>query len=346
MSLRLSNSFTMVDTNHIILATTIKGVHKSLRKAIAKGQDPELVWKNHLANQHVLQNYASSMRDLATNHWPLLSSQDSDTCRITWIHNQILAYFHQGGKAHEWERDEKRRNKLGEGFSVCDPGLKNDTKQMNRLLVLDVGSCYNPFSRYENLDMIAIDIAPADKQVFKCDFLSVKLGDVNIFQDSEVVGLSRGGFKAVIFSFLLEYFPTTRQRYQCVKKAAEILEEDGLLVIVTPDSCHSTKNSRQLKDWRTGLGLMGLAKVTYEKTKHFHGLTYRKVSEQQSDLVVLEVAKKQSIAAEATEEYISDLFYIPQDFNQSDKEEKPKYVEITEEERENLIEDFLELPEI
>jgi len=330
----------MVDANHLTLASNIKSVHKSLRKAVAKGEDPEIVWQKHLDNHQVLQNYASSMRDLATNHWPLLSSQDEDTCRIVWIHNQIVGYFHEGGMAEEWKKDEKRRNKLGEGFGVA----QNEAIQINGLAVLDVGSCYNPFSRYKNLFIIPIDIAPADNQVFKCDFLSVKMSDVNIFSDSEVVSLSRGGFKAVIFSFLLEYLPTTRQRYKCVKKAAEILEKDGLLVIVTPDSCHSTKNSRQLKDWRTGLGLMGLAKVTYEKTKHFHGLTYRKVSEQQKDLVVLEVAKKLSITGDATEEYISDLFYIPQDFNQSDKDEKQEQVEFTEEERENLIEDFLELP--
>jgi len=336
----------MVDNEHLTLASNIKQVHKNLRKAVAQGIDPDIVWQKHLDNKQLLQNYASDMQDLATHHWPLLTSQDGDTCRITWIYNQIVKYFTNGGIKVEWERDKKRRDKFGEKSEEIDPKL--GSKQLtNKLAILDVGSCYNPFSRYEELDVLPIDIAPANNKVKKCDFLSAKLGKANIYQDREVVALSRRGFCCVIFSFLLEYLPTTRQRYECVKKAVDLLEEDGLLVVVTPDSCHETKNSRQLKDWRTGLALMGLAKVTYEKTKHFHGLTYRKVSEKHAQLVKLEVRKKLSIFNdEPTEEYISKLFYIPQDFNQSDKEEKQKNVQFTEEERVGLIEDFLELPGI
>ena len=35
--------------------------------------------------------------------------------------------------------------------------------------------------------------------------------------------------------------PTASQRYECVKKSVELLSEDGLLCIVTPDSSHQGK---------------------------------------------------------------------------------------------------------
>merc|ERR1711974_157388 len=77
-------------------------------------------------------------------------------------------------------------------------------------------------------------------------------------------------------------------RLQAVEKAIGALEEGGLLCIVTPDSCHQARNSEQLSSWKLGLGLLGVAKVTYTKAKHFHGLVYRKPSCFQMELVKLE----------------------------------------------------------
>ena len=41
--------------------------------------------------------------------------------------------------------------------------------------------------------------------------------------------------------YLLEYLPTASQRYECVRKSVQLLSEDGLLCIVTPDSSHQAK---------------------------------------------------------------------------------------------------------
>jgi hypothetical protein len=48
--------------------------------------------------------------------------------------------------------------------------------------LLDVGSCYNPllYSPYSSdLNIIAIDLFPADSSVFQADFSNVTIGEVN-----------------------------------------------------------------------------------------------------------------------------------------------------------------------
>ena len=53
-----------------------------------------------------------------------------------------------------------------------------------------------------------------------------------------VTGLPKGRYDVVIFCLLLEYLPTPGMRYEAVRRAADLLADYGLLVIVTPDSSH------------------------------------------------------------------------------------------------------------
>jgi hypothetical protein len=49
--------------------------------------------------------------------------------------------------------------------------------------VLDIGSCYNPLSRGKfssDLDLIAIDLHPADPSVYKANFFDIKIGQVSL----------------------------------------------------------------------------------------------------------------------------------------------------------------------
>ena len=51
-----------------------------------------------------------------------------------------------------------------------------------KIRVLDVGSCYNPFiscSSAASLDVVALDLCPAHSSVLLCDFLELIIGEVN-----------------------------------------------------------------------------------------------------------------------------------------------------------------------
>ena len=119
-----------------------------------------------------------------------------------------------------------------------------------QLRALDVGSCFDPFGDVEFMDTLAIDLSPAaNTNVYKCDFLTVPLTNDDEFwiaskEDPETVtGLPKDRYDVVIFSLLLEYLPTPGLRYEAVRRAAELLTDYGLLVIVTPDSSHQVSDS-------------------------------------------------------------------------------------------------------
>ena len=98
-----------------------------------------------------------------------------------------------------------------------------------------------------------------------------------------------------------------------------------------------------MKSWRRGLALLGLRKLVYEKTKHFHGVIFRKPGPLLQSLTATSVAEGQGVSLES-------LFYIPQDQDQEgDKEmldqgEKYDADIITEQDREYFKEAFQQLP--
>ena len=158
-----------------------------------------------------------------------------------------------------------------------------------------------------------------------------------------------------LLEFYLEYLPAPKQRWRCVQKAAQLLQEDGLLCIVTPDSSHMGRqqkkfheektllahfrNSQQLKSWRQGLSLLGLSKVSYEKSIHFHGLVYRKPNNFLQNLIKSDA---ESLLTRNREE----LFYIPQDFSTKIESPVPAVLEFNEEDRNIIKESFSELPDL
>jgi len=183
---------------------------------------------------------------------------------------------------------------------------------------------------------LPIDIGPANAEVFRCDFLSVEIDIDTVYDDQKILSLKREGFDVVIFCLLLEYLPLAGQRLQCIQKAIELLEVNGLLCIVTPDSSHMGKNSLQMKSWKHGLNLHGLRQVSYEKTRHFHGLVFRKPSK-----IIQELVIEESIAKSVNCD-LQDLFFIPQDSSTCVEEEKEIINMI--EDRCSIRDDFSELP--
>jgi len=319
----------MASEDHKVLANNIKSVHKELRERVLKGEQVEDVWKSHLENIEILNKYAQSMEKLATTYW--LNQENS---RVSWIFKQIENYFWLGGIDSEYLRDVKVAKKRGEILEITERAHIPE-----RVKILDVGSCYNPFSAFcDRLDVIPIDIAPANSEVFKCDFLQVEIGENTVIENKTVKSLETKSFSVIIFCLLLEYLPAPHQRWVCVQKAAELLEQDGLLCIVTPDSSHMGRNSQQLKSWRQGLGLLGLSKVCYEKSQHFHGLVYRKPNSLVQKLI------KENIENPIGEN-MKELFYIPQDFSTKIDGEREN-IEFTEEDRDLIKESFTELPDI
>lgn len=247
------------------------------------------------------------MQKLATEVWEINNQKASDLCRIQWVVNQSEEYFHQGG----CEKAAVKEYKLSENY--FQSSKKREIQCLadkQDLKLLDVGSCYNPFSKYSLFDVTAIDLMPAVVDVFKCDFLTVEMS-TNIYTVSnQCFTLPLSYYDIVAFSLLLEYFPSSKQRFKCCEKAFEVLQPGGLLFILTPDSKHATANSILMKSWRYALASVGFWRVSYKKLKHLHCMAYRKCFN--ADVPKCWFSKQQC------DKDPEDLLYIPQDFHEYD----------------------------
>lgn len=103
------------------------------------------------------------------------------------------------------------------------------------------------------------------------------------------------------------------------------------------------RNLQQLKSWRRALNLLGLRQVTYAKTRHFHGLVFRKPCQEIRELTSGDVQDLKE------QEKIENMFYIPQDFA-ANGNVKPvdcsleRFLDTID--RDIVVSDFHELPSI
>ncbi|XP_048463858.1 S-adenosylmethionine sensor upstream of mTORC1 [Rhincodon typus] len=280
--------------------------------------------------------------------------------------NVCQEYFLNGGVKRVLEKDEKRARlalaMATPAFNVQTSEKKDDYSASNGILMnldasiskllcfsgkirlLDVGSCFNPFLKFDEFLAVGIDIVPAVESVYKCDFLNLQLQQpLQLAQDAidaflkqlknPIDSLPGELFHVVVFSLLLSYFPAPYQRWICCKKAHELLALHGLLLIITPDSSHQNRHAYMIKSWKTAIESLGFKRYKYVKFSHMHLLAFRKISLQTtSDLV--------------SRNY-PEMLFIPQDFNHIDEEEHPdaSCQDRSEMEDDQIAYSFLELPD-
>ena len=106
-------------------------------------------------------------------------------------------------------------------------------------------------------------------------------------------------YHVVVFCLLLSYFPSPFQRWKCCIHAHQLLINNGLLLIITPDSSHQNRNSKMVKSWKEAIESIGFIRCKYAKLDHLHCMAFRK-------------------SCNVTKNDANDfapLMYIPQDFN-------------------------------
>lgn len=300
-------SLKMASPEQVKLSTFIKEVHLKLRrdtKILGKNE----AWEKHCNNSDLLNKYAYAMETLSTVHWEKNNCKiySKATSRINWIYDFSNFYFKKGGKIIQRQR-ELNIYKSHINISIDGKILEEPNQdEMEKLNLLDVGSCYNPFERFPVFEVLAIDIAPANEKVKKCDFLNVKVTNAANHKENNLHEIKKDHFDIVVFSLFLEYLPTSEQRFDCCKKAYDILKSEGILIIITPDSKHVGANAKIMKSWRCILAKIGFSRIKYEKLPHVHCMAFRKS-------LFKEVAQRWAsiYRGDGFQEFV-----IPQDFNE------------------------------
>ncbi|XP_061898733.1 S-adenosylmethionine sensor upstream of mTORC1 [Entelurus aequoreus] len=304
------------------LSGVVKNVHRKLRRKYREVGDFDKIWREHCKDEQTLSEYALAMKNLADNHWAVNCEGQG---RIDWCRSVCQEYFLDGGMKRMLEKDEKSASfSLSTGLTAASASAQppdavlSPLTQVGKMRLLDVGSCFNPFMKFDEFLTVGIDIVPAVESVYKCDFLNLQLqrplqlaGDsVEAFLrqlHNPIDALPAQLFHVVVFSLLLSYFPSPYQRWICCKKAHELLELHGLLLIITPDSSHQNRHALMMRSWRVAVESLGFKRYKYVKYSHMHLIAFRKVSlATTSDLV--------------SRNY-PEMLYIPQDFHSNEEEE-------------------------
>ncbi|CAH4034732.1 S-adenosylmethionine sensor upstream of mTORC1 [Pieris brassicae] len=260
----------MASEKHKQLAQYIKEVHNNLRKSAAK-VGPNNAWMLHTKNEEVLLTYAKCMQELATTYWEENSANESSlaSSRIEWSVKLCTDYFVNEEYIKYRERDIAISKKLYLTLNFVD--LFQDP-----LVLLDVGSCFNPFRAYKLFHVLAVDLCPANDYVKKCDILQVNIGNETIVHDNTVIQLKEESFHIITFCFLLEYIPSSDLRIKACENAYKLLKPEGILIINTPDSKHVGANCKLMKCWQYTLACLGFTRIKYEKLTHMHCMGFRK----------------------------------------------------------------------
>lgn len=203
------------------------------------------------------------------------------------------------------------------GLVPAKPETSEGKRKRPNAQLLDVGSCWDYFRAFENdtetYEVVALDLAPRTPRVFRCDFLELAItpegsemqtsvekaagtledasspfGTVTQEKPSPFVtrtlrSYPAGRASAVVMSLVLSYLPCPRMRGEMVRRAREVLLDDGrgVLLIVTP---HSTDRSysgasrtNALAVWRENVERIGFERVAYERKKSVHCVAFRTV---------------------------------------------------------------------
>lgn len=125
------------------------------------------VWTEHLKDEACLVNYSRAMHLLASGSWTSKHGGKEED-RIAWCVATSCSYF--DGILERLMRKDLRRVRYGSPTQVQSTWLPSAEEEVGRLAgefagrkldLLDVGSCYNPFSHFDKFSVTAIDIAPA-----------------------------------------------------------------------------------------------------------------------------------------------------------------------------------------
>ncbi|GFX01740.1 s-adenosylmethionine sensor upstream of mTORC1 [Trichonephila clavipes] len=337
----------MDKSEHGSLVNTIQEVHDKLRKSLQISNDPNKVWEEHVKEEEDLRNkYAKAMLELATKVW------DGKECRIEWSYKTCIDYFFCGGMERFLTREEKireleslspssRKKRIKElevlkekkitGFSNTAILIKKQYLIINeKLKLLDIGSCFNPFSKFPEFSCTALDLTPATEDVLQCDFLHLKVQKTIDDENISKINFYEESFDVVVMSLVLEYLPASEQRAAFCFKAWQLLKQYGLCIIITPDSKSVHCNAPMIKSWKVALEKIGFKRVKYDKLTHLQCMAFAKVCR----FSEIDITTCKSVA---------DLLYIRQDFKSYD-EDLPPTDDRSEEENQNICDQFLELP--
>ncbi|KAK3232784.1 hypothetical protein CYMTET_56880 [Cymbomonas tetramitiformis] len=275
-------------------SNVIRHHHYKMRKT-SNGTESSAaqVWEETTGDRVQLEAYAAAAHMTGEQQWV---RQGND-----WCVERALEWLRHGG-AQRAQLKEFRRRHYSEHGKAPDAEAEAALEQQltpagdggrgDPLRTLDVGSCFNPFRRYPELEVTALDLCPADPSVFQCDFLQLQVGEAGTgivagpheadelrgaASAGKLLSLEQASFDVITMSLVLSYIPHPLMRTQMVAKARALLKEPGMLCLVTPHSTDRAKGSEpasQLNEWQRAIEAVGFKQYRRSRLHSTHALAF------------------------------------------------------------------------
>jgi hypothetical protein len=232
--------------------------HESLKESEDWTESLDTVPKDNLGE------YAQAAADMGRKQWVTHGNK--------WMEDVTMDYFRRGGARRCYLKDRKvvffnehGRVMSKEEFNtiydtlIPDVMVSADGGKPERIRLLDVGSCYNPFltcDSRDSLEITALDLYPMDQSVYECDFLNLGIGlpssepvidkcrsDNNLGQSLEAGSfldennselkpaslrvLPAESFDAITMSLVLNYLPSPSMRRRMISQSRRLLRSPG-----------------------------------------------------------------------------------------------------------------------
>lgn len=293
--------------------------HKALRAA-AREEDADESWKRCVGSDgaEALKQYSEAATEIGNRAWVLSALEWSVDAMGRYFGDGGecggCGKSSSNGVEFSWKLANKRRARalakargcnmrdvMGEVEGEDARGTPDRSARGKAIKVFDVGSCWDYYGSHFKrawpgglrVETLACDLRPSVSSVLECDWLRVRVSEphreiadpVAGSSFRRLLGVESHGVDALVFSLVLSYVPTPKQRGEMVRRARLALKNrgEGLLFIMTPhstDKGHSPHNALPiLKEWRNAIEAVGFERVLYDRHKSLHCLCFRTIGD-------------------------------------------------------------------
>lgn len=285
--------------------------HRALRAAAREAEDVDETWERTIVEQKpALRAYAEAATEVGNRAWVVSA--------LEWCVDAMGRYFSDGEgslraatTSFSWQLANKRRARE---LKRAETSSKATIEMMMRdvvesdgprgtpdrsaaagtsIKILDVGSCWDYFNLHFkgpwpgrlSVETTACDLMPSVPSVYECDWLKVEFGNAQRVTDRRLEAVAQHAADVVVFSLVLSYLPTPKQRGEMVRRARLALKNrgGGLLFIITPHSTDKGHCGHKalpiLSEWRAALRQLGFDRVLYERLRSVHCLAFRTIGD-------------------------------------------------------------------
>ena len=294
--------------------------HKALRAAAREEEDADESWKRCVGSDgaEALKRYSEAATEIGNRAWVLSALEWSVDAMGRYFGDGGecvgCGKSSSSGVEFSWKLANKRRARALAKARGCDMrdvmdevegedarGTPDRSARGKAIKVFDVGSCWDYYGSHFKrawpgglrVETLACDLRPSVSSVLECDWLRVRVSEphreiadpVAGSSFRRLLGVESHGVDALVFSLVLSYVPTPKQRGEMVRRARLALKNrgEGLLFIMTPhstDKGHSPHNALPiLKEWRNAIEAVGFERVLYDRHKSLHCLCFRTIGD-------------------------------------------------------------------